>query len=317
MKPPVYQPWVFRLAVLTACVALLPIVVGGLVTTMKAGMAFPDWPSSDGHGMLTYPWLQSAGDKFLEHGHRLAGMLVGLVSIALAVVIGLKETRTWVRWCGLAVLLCVIAQGILGGQRVLLNEYGLAFLHGGFANLVFALMAAVALFTSRSWLNAERLDTPQNFRRIRKFAALSTAVLFIQYTLGGLLRHLGWWPHQHLGFALVVFAIVAVTVWIVRRGRCEWLWRPAHLISILLIVQIALGAGAWVTKFGFGDLLVVDGSPAQILFRTAHFVVGVLMFMVSTILLLRVARLASIAERTELPVAPTLSQPLGIPGGAQ
>ena len=317
MKPPVYQPWVFRLAVLTACVALLPIVIGGLVTTMQAGMAFPDWPSSDGHNMIAYPWLQSAGDKFLEHGHRLAGMLIGLVSIALAVVIGLKETRFWLRWCGLAVLLCVIAQGILGGQRVLLNEYGLAFLHGGFANLVFALMASVALFTSRSWLNAKQLETPNKIQRIRMFAALSTTVLFIQYTLGGLLRHLGWWPHQHLGFAAVVFATITVTVWVAKRGRCDWLWRPAHLMSMLLVVQVTLGAGAWVTKFGFGDHLVVDGSPAQIIFRTAHFVVGVLMFMVSTILLLRAARLASIGGRTEVPVAPTLTQSMGLPGGAQ
>ncbi len=87
MSSPTYQPWVFRLAVLTAGVALLPIVMGGLVTTLQAGMAFPDWPSSDGHGMLSYPWLKSTGDKFLEHGHRLAGMLIGCVSIVLAIVL--------------------------------------------------------------------------------------------------------------------------------------------------------------------------------------------------------------------------------------
>src|SRR5262245_4864090 len=45
-----YNPWVHRLAVLTACAALLPIVMGALVTTTDAGMAFRDWPTSDGHG---------------------------------------------------------------------------------------------------------------------------------------------------------------------------------------------------------------------------------------------------------------------------
>jgi cytochrome c oxidase assembly protein subunit 15 len=89
--------WLHRLAVLTACVALLPILMGALVTTKDAGMAFPDWPSSDGHNMLSYPWLKSAGAKFLEHGHRLAGVLIGLTSMALAVVAWYSEPRRWVR----------------------------------------------------------------------------------------------------------------------------------------------------------------------------------------------------------------------------
>ena len=58
MSAPSYIPWLHRLAVLTACVALLPILLGALVTTKDAGMAFPDWPSSDGHNMLFYPWLK-------------------------------------------------------------------------------------------------------------------------------------------------------------------------------------------------------------------------------------------------------------------
>ncbi len=45
-------------------------------------------------------------------------------------------------------------------------------------------------------------------------------------------------------------------------------------------------------KFGFGGYVVVEGSLPQVLFRTAHFVVGLLTFMVSVILLLRAARLS-------------------------
>lgn len=304
MKPTVYQPWVFRFAVFTACVALLPIVMGGLVTTMKAGMAFADWPSSDGHGMFAYPWLQSAGDKFFEHGHRLAGMLIGFVSIVLAAILWVFEKRTWVRWCGVAVLLCVIAQGLLGGQRVLLDQLGLAFLHGGFANLVFAFMAAVALFTSRGWMNAAEKAVPNNIHRIRTFAAASTAVLFVQYILGGLLRHLGWWPHQHLGFAVVVFVVVSMTVWVARTDKQPWIWKPAHWLALMLVAQIALGLGAWVTKFGFGNYLVVEGSLSQVIFRTAHFVLGLLTFMVSVNLLLRAARLCAVNDgsRNNAPV---------------
>src|SRR5689334_6182088 len=81
MNSSVIYHWSFRLALLMALLALLPISVGAVVTTVEAGMAFADWPGSDGHNMLLYPWLKSSGDKFLEHGHRLAGMLIGIVSL--------------------------------------------------------------------------------------------------------------------------------------------------------------------------------------------------------------------------------------------
>jgi len=43
----------------------LPILAGALVTTTDAGMAFAIGPSSDGHNMFLYPWLNSVGEKFL------------------------------------------------------------------------------------------------------------------------------------------------------------------------------------------------------------------------------------------------------------
>src|SRR5579871_3090818 len=113
--------WLHRLAVLTACVALVPVLMGALVTTKDAGMAFRDWPTSDGQNMFLYPWLKAAGDKFLEHGHRLAGILIGITSIALAAVAWNVERRQWVVWLVSGVLVAVIAQGILGGIRVRLD----------------------------------------------------------------------------------------------------------------------------------------------------------------------------------------------------
>ena len=99
MTAPRYQPLVHRMAVGTAATALLPIVMGAVVTTLGAGMAFLDWPSSDGQNMLLYPWLKdlAAGhtDKFVEHGHRLAGMLVGFWSIGLAVAGALAALSPW------------------------------------------------------------------------------------------------------------------------------------------------------------------------------------------------------------------------------
>src|SRR5580658_1141564 len=122
MRSERYHAALFWLAIATAVTALLPIAVGSLVTTRGAGMAFPDWPTSDGQGMLSYPWLRSAGDKFIEHGHRLAGMLIGCVTIAFVAATWKLESLAWVRYCATIVLLAVIVQGILGGLRVLADD---------------------------------------------------------------------------------------------------------------------------------------------------------------------------------------------------
>src|SRR5690606_13504684 len=143
MQSPYHNPWLHRFAVSTVCVAMITLIAGALVTSKNAGMAFRDWPTSDGQNMLTYPWLGDFArdwDKFLEHGHRLAGMLIGVWSIALAVLVGRLESRRWMRLAAIGVLLGVVAQGVLGGLRVWLDERGLAMLHGAFAACVFSLM---------------------------------------------------------------------------------------------------------------------------------------------------------------------------------
>ena len=78
--------WSRRLALLLTVLTFPLIWVGGLVTTTDAGMAVPDWPNTYGYNMLLYPWeswLLGPWDLFIEHGHRLLGALVGMVTIAL------------------------------------------------------------------------------------------------------------------------------------------------------------------------------------------------------------------------------------------
>ncbi|MGQ0634671.1 MAG: COX15/CtaA family protein [Planctomycetaceae bacterium] len=310
-------PWLHRLAVLTACAALLPIVMGALVTTTDAGMAFRDWPTSDGHGMLSYPWWQSVGDKFLEHGHRLAGIVIGLASMALCVGCALLDRRTWVRWLGLAVLLAVVAQGLLGGQRVRLDARGLAFVHGSFAALVFGLMAAVAVVTSRAWREARPATRVASANRLRALSIVTVLCLFVQYVLGGLVRHRGMALHEHLGFA---FVAALFTVWLslaAMASAARWLQAPAAALAGLTIVQLALGAGAWVTRFGFGDYVAVYRSNVQIAFRTAHVLTGMLLFASAVVLTVRIMRVAWLQKTTGGPAPDRVAQgsPLTFAGG--
>ena len=287
-----YQPIVHRVAVLTVCAALLPIGVGALVTTTKSGMAFPDWPSSDGHNMFMYPWLDAAFDKFIEHGHRLAGILVGIVSIGLAVVTCRKDPRKAVRVMAVLVLLGVILQGVLGGIRVRMNSDVLAMIHGSFAALVFSLMAAVMLVTSRAWLNYQPEPDDLEARSLKPFAVGLVLAIFGQYVLGGLLRHLGLMLHEHIGLAVIVFLFAIGTFVFTHLTRIAWLQRTAQCLIVLLVLQVALGVGTFVTKFGFAPTgyVAVFGSLWQVISATTHQVVGALLFMTSVMYAFRVFR---------------------------
>lgn len=313
------NPWLHRIAVLTAVVALVPILMGALVTTRNAGMAFPDWPSSDGQNMFFYPWLKSAGDKFLEHGHRLAGIVIGLTSIALAAVAWRNETRRWVRSLAYLVLAAVIAQGILGGQRVRLDERGLAFVHGSFAALVLALMASVAVVTSQAWQSASSRDAGRSLGRLGWLSLATSACVFTQYVLGGLLRHRGMALFEHLGFAFVAAIMVIWLAMSAAASGATWLRTPAAILAVLTIAQLALGAGAWVTKFGFGGYVAIYGSLLQDVVRTSHVLCGMLLFVTTIVLTVRIARLRWLSTATVNRdfSASAFDAALPLPGGAR
>src|ERR1043165_3205923 len=69
------------------------VTLGAFTTSIGAGMAFPDWPLSN--GSINPPgWLQDIS-MFAEHSHRLTGMMMGLITIALVVWVWRREERGW------------------------------------------------------------------------------------------------------------------------------------------------------------------------------------------------------------------------------
>ena len=76
------------MAVLLGLSATFPLLlIGELVTSTDAGMAVPDWPTTYGYNPFLYPWAtwwHGPWDVFIEHGHRLFGAAVGMVTIGLA-----------------------------------------------------------------------------------------------------------------------------------------------------------------------------------------------------------------------------------------
>ena len=137
--------WPHRLAVVLGCATFPLLFIGGLVTSKGAGLAVPDWPTTFGYNMFLYPWSEMVGNILYEHSHRLVASCVGLLTIALAVALWFGERRTWLRWLGVTALLVVIAQGILGGLRVVLRQDTFAILHACLAQAFFALTVGLAL----------------------------------------------------------------------------------------------------------------------------------------------------------------------------
>ena len=283
-----------RLAVLTACVALVPITVGALVTTLQAGMAFLDWPSSDGHNMFFYPWIESFAladkSKAVEHGHRLGGILIGLLSIGLTAWALRWESRRWVRIATVVILLGVIGQGVLGGVRVLFDSSRFALVHGSFAALVFALMCGVALVTSRSWFSEPQRFKDRDVGHLKPVCMLLLGLICAQYVLGGLLRHEGRALYEHIGFGALVTVMALALGVLAQRTGIRWLRRPGWLLIALVVIQFSLGVSAFVTKFGWAQsgYVAVYGSMAQIVIRTSHTIVGMLLFVTSVNISVRV-----------------------------
>ena len=199
-----------RLAVLTAAATCVLIVFGGLVTNTGAALAVPDWPTTFGHNMFLFPWSQMVGGVFYEHSHRLLGSLVGLLTLALAAVLWPRGGR--LRALGIAAVVAVIAQGVIGGLRVVLLTDGLAMVHGPLAQAFFALIVAIALITS------ERMGRPVAALdgATRGLTLAAALLVYLQIVFGALLTHAGR-IDLHLIGALAVFALVPVVTARLRR----------------------------------------------------------------------------------------------------
>lgn len=321
MQTPQHNLWLHRFAVSTVCVAMITLIAGALVTSKNAGMAFRDWPTSDGQNMLTYPWLADFArdwDKFLEHGHRLAGMLIGVWSIALVVLVTRLECRRWVRLAAVGVLCGVIAQGVLGGFRVWLDERGLAMLHGAFAACVFSLMAVVATALSRTWQQAPQTFAQSRVPGVKMMALATVALLAVQYLLGGLIRHKGTGLHEHLGIGILALLVVITNAVVAQRSGVRWLKTSGWMLLGIVLLQVSLGGAAWVTKFGFGTTgyVAVADSIQQITFRTAHTVVGIVVFMTAIVHAVRALRVEWVGRHRQGTFAAAYSDSLVATGGA-
>jgi cytochrome c oxidase assembly protein subunit 15 len=224
--------WLHRFAVLTAFITFLLLGLGGLVTSHEAGMSVPDWPTSYGYNLFALPIKFWHGGAFFEHSHRLLAFAVGLLTTILTGWLWLKDPRRWMRWLGVVAFLLVLAQGVLGGLRVVWSEAQLGVIHGVVGQSFFILMSALALFTSRFWRQMENIQQPTSNNQhpragnrsnaekldvrcstfdvgcsLRRLVLFTTILVFVQLMLGATMRG------QHAGLAIPDFPTAYGKIW--------------------------------------------------------------------------------------------------------
>ena len=287
-----FSPWPHRLAVILACATFPLLFIGGLVTSLGAGLAVPDWPTTFGYNMFLYPWAKMVGGIFYEHSHRLVASSVGLLTIALALTFWFHEKRQWLRWLGLAALILVILQGVLGGLRVVLLQHTLAIIHACLAQAFFALTVSLALFTSAEW-RGPALDTANaDGRRLRRLSTITTALIYLQIVFGALLRHTGERLEAHLLIAGLVTIHVILVLSRVMRAHAHQakLLRPGYFLGLLLLLQLMIGA---ISYFGKFTVMLRWPNDAIVLVTTVHLITGALMLATSSVITLRAYRLSA------------------------
>jgi cytochrome c oxidase assembly protein subunit 15 len=202
-----YHPALFWFAVLNALATFLLIGLGGLVTSHEAGMSVPDWPTTYGYNMFLFPVDKWVGGIFYEHSHRLLASLVGLLTTVLAGWVWWRDGRKWMHWLGIGAFLLVVLQGVLGGLRVRWQMDWLGVPHGAVAQSFLVVTCALALFTSRWWVEvpAERLQPVPS--GLRSHVGWVTVLIFAQLLIAATMRH------QHAGLAITDFPLAYGQCW--------------------------------------------------------------------------------------------------------
>ena len=82
---------------LAGCTVLL-VLAGSLVTSHGAGLSVPDWPTSYGWNMFTFPPSMWVANIFYEHVHRLVASSIGCLTILLVIGLWITNQPRWLRW---------------------------------------------------------------------------------------------------------------------------------------------------------------------------------------------------------------------------
>jgi cytochrome c oxidase assembly protein subunit 15 len=221
------------------------------------------------------------------------------------------DKRRWMRGLTIGAVAGVIIQGVLGGLTVL--NYlppAISTAHATVGQTMFCVLAAIAVFTSRSWLDEpkEKISL-KDARPLLRHCWMLIGFLYLQLILGAAFRHVWtkWgpsgsnhWPvhkivhillYPHILNALFVTVLVLYVSLraMTKHPTITQLRRPALWMLVLLIAQLMLGVSAYVVRVIQG---VNEAQPTMTLVAVtvAHLAVGALILASTMILTIQAYR---------------------------
>ncbi|HEY5078647.1 MAG TPA: COX15/CtaA family protein, partial [Opitutaceae bacterium] len=291
-----YKPALAAFSAFAAAWVFVLVALGAFTTTIGAGMAFPDWPLSNG-SLNPTGWMTDLS-KFAEHSHRLSAGFMTILTIVLAVWFWRTESRAWLRKLSYLAVGLVLAQAVAGGLRVLLDRIQvasldtsvgqlIAMLHACLAQALACALVALAVSSSRGWITRPIPVGPG----VRRLGVACCVLLFVQLGVAAVMRHSfaglaiptfpwstpqgGLLPAQwnfrvaiqfaHRAMALVItvaFVLFAVAIWR-DRGSSLAMRAGASALLSLLALQVLLGA-------------TIIWTQRSVYVTTAHVLVGAL-----------------------------------------
>jgi cytochrome c oxidase assembly protein subunit 15 len=189
-----YKPALAVFSAVAAAWVFVLVALGAYTTSIGAGMAFPDWPLSNG-SLNPDGWLTNNA-MFSEHSHRLSAMMMGFLTGVLTVWIWMTESRKWLRKLSYSAFGLVVAQGVVGGLRVRLNDIQVqsmetsigrlfAMLHACLAQAFACVLIAIAVSCTRAWID-RRVPVGDGVERAGTFCV---KMLFLQLAIAAVMRH--------------------------------------------------------------------------------------------------------------------------------
>ena len=271
-----YNPALAWFATLGSIWVFVLVTLGAFTTTIGAGMAFSDWPLSNG-SINPNGWLTEI-DKFAEHSHRLSGTMMGLITIALAIWLQRTEARPWLRKLGWWALGIVIVQGLIGGQRVKLDtmhvpgfEMSLGQIlripHGILAQVYVCLLFAIAAGLSRSWIENHGGTSAQPRARIRRIGWWCVSLLFAQLTVAATMRH------NYAGLAIPTFPLSTMDGHLL---PAAWDYRVA-----LQFAHRVLAATIGIALLAYGHVLWREKSLGLMLRASSFLLIGLMLLQIT------------------------------------
>lgn len=238
------SPWLHRYAIFVACVALIAIAAGAVVTSLERPIA-------------AVPAAHI--DPAFEFWHSIIGSAAVLLILGLAIA-----CRSQLAWIG-------FASALLDAGTHQLSP----ILHAVLAQVFFGAVIGTALVTSGSWkLGPESIEDTWR-PSMRSLAIAVPAIILLQTTLGASYRYHALGVIWHILNAMIVLLLILiVAVFLIRQFPQHRTLRPAAIaLAVITSIQVLLGFTTFMMLILFSET-----SLAVVITSVLHVTTGALTF---------------------------------------